>query len=73
MSVNQIIELKLHPKIFVSPFRRTIQTACLMLENHPLKDKVTLFLDPIFKEKMSNQNTMMVTARALQKYCQEMS
>ena len=54
MAYTQIMEPKLHPKIFVSPFRRTIQTACLMLKNRPDKAKLTLFLDPMFKEKMSN-------------------
>ena len=53
-AVDQIIEAKIHPKIFVSPFRRTIQTACIMLENHPDKDKLTLIVEPTFKEKMTN-------------------
>ena len=45
--------------VYVSPLCRTIQTACLLLANHPLKAQITLKLDPLLKEHMSYQNTLL--------------
>ena len=37
---------QLHSIVLVSPLRRTIQTACLVLENHPMKHELVLRLCP---------------------------
>ena len=63
--LNQIVNEKLHPIVFVSPLRRTVETACNMLKHHPLKNDLTLLLCPIAKEKMSYQNTFLSSGNEL--------
>ena len=38
--------IKLHPTVLVSPLRRTIQTACLLLKSHPQRPDLILKLVP---------------------------
>lgn len=36
--------------VFASPFRRTIQTAILLVKNHSCKEKITVFVHPLLGE-----------------------
>jgi hypothetical protein len=42
----------------VSPHRRTLQTACYVLQNHPQRENITLTLLPLAKEVMNNSNDL---------------
>jgi hypothetical protein len=57
----------------VSPLRRTIQTACLILQNYANKASLIIKLDPSLKEFMSYQNTLLVSKSALLSFCADMS
>ena len=72
-SLQSILDLKLHAKIFVSPFRRTIQSACHLLKNHPAKQFLTLVLDVGLAEHLSYKNVTMLHADALKRLCNDLS
>ena len=72
-SLPSILDLDLHAKVFVSPFRRTIQSACYLLKNHPAKQSLVLVLDIGPAEHFSYKNVTMLNSDALQKLCNELS
>lgn len=72
-SLQSILDLKLHAKVFVSPFRRTIQSACHLLKNHPAKQSLTLVLDVGPAEHISSKNVTLLHADALKRLCNELS
>jgi phosphohistidine phosphatase SixA len=47
-------------KVFVSPHRRTIETAVLMLSSHPQKSQITLILLPLAKENLHTSSDLPV-------------
>jgi Histidine phosphatase superfamily (branch 1) len=73
----QCLQLKLPSQIYhvvyVSPLRRTVQTACLALQKHPSKASLVIKLEPRLKEFMSYQNTLLVSKSALLSFCADMS
>ena len=67
-----IQDLTLHGKVFVSPFRRTILSACHLLKGHPNKSSLTLVLSPGATEHFGYKNVLMQHADALKRFCAEM-
>ena len=51
--------------ILVSPLRRTIQTACHLLKDHPRKKDFTLKLEPMARELMTYSNVMLCSGSYL--------
>ena len=72
-TLPSIQDLTLHGKVFVSPFRRTIQTACHLLKNHPSKASLTLVLQPSAAEHFGFKNVILLHAEALKRFCAEMT
>ena len=72
-ALPSIQDLTLHGKVFVSPFRRTIQSACHLLKNHPNKSNLTLILSPGATEHFGFKNVLMQHAEALKRFCANMS
>lgn len=70
---ESIQDLKLHGNVFVSPFRRTIQSACNLLKNHPNKAELTLVLKPGAAEHLGFKNVFLLHADALKRYCARMT
>lgn len=64
---------EIHHVIYVSPFRRTLLTACHILKMHKKKDKLKLVLEPLIREQMLHSNTMLLRGEALRKMCNELS
>ena len=58
---------KIHHVVYVSPFRRTLLTACHILKTHKNKEKLILVLEPLAREQMIHANTMMLKGQALRK------
>ena len=56
----------------MSPCRRTIQTACALLKDHPNKANLTLILTPGALEHVGFKNILMLHADALRAYCLKM-
>ena len=42
--LQEIIDVKLHSKVFVSPFHRKIVSACKLLKDHPRKSELRLVI-----------------------------
>ena len=57
----------------MSPLRRTIETACHALKDHPDKNDLILCVTPLARERMQWLNTLLVSAEELQDFCKEMS
>ena len=72
-NMTSIQDLTLHRKVFVSPFRRTILSACHLLKNHPEKASMTLILTPGPLEHLGYKNVLMLHAEALKRFCGEMN
>ena len=72
-ALSSIEDLTLHRKVFVSPFRRTIESACNLLKTHPDKASFILVLTPGPLEHLGYKNVLMLHAEALKKFCGEMS
>lgn len=72
-NLPKLSQLKLHRKVFVSPFRRTIQSACHLLKDHPDKENMTLYLTVGPLEHLGFKNTLLLHGVALKKFCNEMS
>ena len=53
-----INKVKIHPRVFVSPLFRAIETVTLLLESHPQRDEITLVLCPMAKEAMLSSCTV---------------
>ena len=70
---QNIEDLTLHSKVFVSPFRRTIQSACHLLKNHPNKSSLTLIVSPGATEHLGFKNMTLQHAEALKAFCANMS
>ena len=59
-------------KVFVSPHRRTIQTALNILKSHPqLENGITFILFPMAKEVMNNSNDLPLSRAELDKFLDE--
>ena len=74
-SLNQqhLINQFTFPLIFVSPLRRTIQTAVNILKSHPQLDQgITLYLFPLCREIVNNVNDLTVTRRELEGWCENL-
>ena len=69
----EVIDIKLHSKVFVSPYRRTIRSACELLKNHPKKAQLCVVLDPAAMEHLGNKNAMLLHAEAMRKFCKQLS
>ena len=52
-ALNIVLPEVISKTVWVSPFRRALQTACLCLSKHPMRGEVTLRLHPGIKEEMS--------------------
>lgn len=62
----------IHDIVYVSPLRRTIQTACEVLSRHPSHANKTIRLDPLIKEHMSYQNTYVSHKTHLLAWCKQL-
>ena len=71
--MSELAEAKLHSRVFVSPFRRTLQTACELLKDHPEKDRLTLVIDVGAMEHLGCKNAMLLHPAALKKFCGELT
>ena len=60
------LEVNFSNIILVSPLRRTIQTACHLLKDHPRKKEFTLKLEPLARELMTYSNVMLCSGSYLQ-------
>lgn len=60
-------------KIFVSPHRRTILTAALMLETHPRKEEFSIILLPIAKEHFISAGDIAIDFAELQEFTEYIS
>ena len=72
-ALSSILDIEFCNIVIVSPLRRTILTACHLLKNHPRKSELTLKIEPLAKEGMSQWNTLLVSGSALKKFCGELS
>ena len=70
---SEIAGAKLHGRVFVSPFRRTLQTACELLKDHPEKERLTLIVDAGAMEHLGCKNAMLLHPAALSKFCSELT
>ena len=55
-------------KVFVSPHRRTIETAVHMLSSHPQKSQITFILLPLAKESLHTSSDLPVPFAELQAF-----
>jgi len=72
---EKVSELSAHDfddTVYVSPLRRTIQTACLLVKDHPNRANLKIKLDPLIKENMSYQNTFLAQKTPLIQFCEQM-
>ena len=61
----------IHNTVFVSPFMRTIHTACHVLKSFKGKEKLRLVLEPLAREQTLVHNTMLSRAQFLRARCAE--
>jgi hypothetical protein len=55
-------------KVFVSPHRRTIETAVHILSSHPKKSEITFILLPLAKENLHTSSDLPVPFAELQAF-----
>ena len=67
--LETIIDLKIHNKVFVSPFRRTLVSACELLKGHPRKSELSLVIDPMCMEHLGHKNLFLLHMRAMRRFC----
>ncbi|TNV81614.1 hypothetical protein FGO68_gene2110 [Halteria grandinella] len=60
-------------QVFVSPLRRTIETAALLLQSHPDKDNINLVLLPLAKENFHTSNDLAMEYKELKAYAESVS
>jgi len=72
-SDDKIVGKKLFKTVFVSPTRRCIRTACIMLSNHPQKADLRIELAPLLREFMTVMNTPLSSGDDLRAFCTEVS
>lgn len=65
---SQVNGVKLYKKVYVSPMRRTLQTAVQLLDKHPQKSELTLVLVPILKEGLVSTDTLPMKFEELIKF-----
>jgi len=65
----EIADIKVHRKVFVSPYRRTLRSACELFKNYPSKEELTLVVDPACMEHIGCKNTLLLHNTALKRHC----